>query len=228
MSESSTAVHLTRDSAPAWPRLLAPLLLLELGLVVGYLFTRTGVLGEQMGLWFDLDREQSVGAWFSSAQLLAIAAVLALTPLPAVAPGAPSRWFMRLLSAAFVFLSMDESIGIHEAVSMFLRQRAPGLILGWMPVYLVGGALALALAGPQLLRLWRGHPVTSTMFAVGAAIFAAGGLMLELVGFALNSSVLPLQIVLEEAAEMVGASIMLCAVLDFRARMTRPRSFEWG
>lgn len=181
-----------------------------------------------MGLWFDLDQEQSVGAWFSSAQLLAIGAVLALTPLPAAATGGPSRWFMRLLAAAFVFLSMDESIGVHEALSMFLRPRVPGLILGWMPVYLVGAVLALAVAGPQLLRLWRGHPAAAAMFAIGAAVFAGGGLMLELVGFALNASVLPLLIVIEECAEMAGASIMLCAVLDFRARMTRSRPFEWG
>lgn len=228
MREGSTAVHLTREAAPAWPRLLAPLLLLELGLVVGYLSTRTGALGEQLGLWFDLDREQSVGAWFSSAQLLAIGAVLALTPLPAAGAGAPARWFVRLLAAAFVFLSMDESIGVHEALSMFLRPRTPGLVLGWMPVYLVGAALALVVAGPQFLRLWRGYPAAAATFAIGAAVFAGGGLMLELVGFALNASVLPLQIVLEEYAEMAGASIMLCAVLDFRARMTRQRPFEWG
>lgn len=228
MSEGSTAVHLTRASAPVWPKLLAPLLSLELGLAAGYLFTRTGALGARMALWFDLDQEQSIAAWFSSAQLLAIGAVLALTRPRGAVAGAPSRWFVRLLAAAFVFLSLDESIGVHEALSMFLRPRAPGLILGWMPVYLVGGALALAVTGPQLLRLWRGHPATSAMFAIGAAVFAGGGLVLELVGFALNASDLPLQILVEECAEMAGASIMLCAVLSFRARVMGSRPFEWG
>lgn len=222
--QSTVAAH---PISAAWPKLLAPLLAIELGLVAAYFLTRTHILGEQMALWFDLDREHSVGSWFSSGQLLATGAALALTPARPRTRGAPASWFLKLMAAGFAFLSLDETIGVHEAISTMVHRRVAELELGWMPLYLAVAAIGVAVCARQILDVWRRHPAPANLFLAGAVVFLGGGLILELAGSVLDAYASPAEIVFEEYAEMAGASLMLCAALCLRERLGGP-ALRWG
>lgn len=219
---------MTRATPMARPALLAPLLVLELGFVAGYLLAQQHIFGNSVTMWLDLDGEQSFSAWFSSTQLLVTAAVLAFSASRTLIGDRGARWCLRLLALAFLFLSVDETVSIHEAISASLRGRGSIFALGWMPIYAAGGLLALFLTRRQLIGLWRVNPQAAAMFAMGVALFIGGGLVMELVGFELNAYAAPWQIVLEEYAEMAGGSVMLCAVLSFRRSLAGPLRLDWG
>lgn len=204
-------------SPPFAVQVMVPLLGLEILLVILHMLGASGLLGYRLGLWFDLNREQSVGTWFSSAQLLVLALSLALA---APRSRSPRPWFLSLMAAGFAFLSLDETISIHEGITAIARTHAhwlpefPGGHGAWVAVYAVIGAIGLAITWRELLRLWSGYRTVAIVGGIGCATYVLGAVVAEVAGYV---GLIPdgaWQVAMEEFLEMLGASLILLAALD--------------
>ena len=204
------------------PSLLAGLLAAEALLVLLYFVTNSGVLpgalGHRLGVLFDLDAEQSVGAWFSASQLLVIGLTLWSASERVAGADQPAQWFLRLAGGGFVFLSADEAAAVHEALSRAVYKASPSAApfghehSAWVVVYGVAAVLLLAFFWPQVTRFWRAFPSASALGLAGAAVLLAGATGLESLGY-LHLFTGHVEVALEETLEMVGATLMLLAAL---------------
>ena len=176
---------------------------------------------------FSLDREAKVPSWFSSALLLAAAALLALVALDALARKAPWGRHWAGLSVVFVVLSLDETAEIHERIGSWLRAHLN--LHG--PLHYAGVIPALALAlfvGITYVRFLRALPrgtllgilVAAGIYITGAALVeAASGWWAE--GHGSRSTALLLVSTVEENLEMVGTLLFILVVLAYFARLGR-------
>ena len=156
---------------------------------------------------FDLDEEESFGTWFSAGLLFA-AGVLLLNQARALRPngGTEHRWWF-VLGLAFVFLSMDEVVGLHELMNTLLDET-PWTVVGF-PI--------LALVGLSYLPfLWRYRGRTALLFIVAGLIYGGGAVGVEhFTDAEVNSLHYNMWTALEEGMEMLGVIVLIYAVLDF-------------
>lgn len=212
------------------PSLLAGLLAAEAMLVLLYFVTNSGVLpgalGHRLGVLFDLDAEQSVGAWFSASQLLVIGLTLWSASEHVAGSDRPAPWFLRLAGGGFVFLSADEAAAVHEALSRAVYKASPAMApfghehSAWVVVYGVAAVLLVAFFWPQVTRFWRSFPAPSALGLAGAAVLLAGATGLESLGY-LHLFMGHVEVALEETLEMVGATLMLLAALAVKDAVSR-------
>lgn len=201
-------------------KLLVSLLLFETLLITIYLLGIDG-MPLKLGILFDLDRELTVPAWFSSMQLLVIGMLFLFSH------NWPQRALIRfpnflyLAGLGFIFLSMDEAISLHERLSTTLGHMksdwTPSFKGGcgiWMAVYLpVLMILALA-AHRTIITFFRAYPHQARLLLVGAGIFFLGAVVLEIISYQYlrdneASQIYKLEVALEEFFEMVGSSLIL-------------------
>ena len=224
-------------------KLFLTLICLELLLVVIY-GTDAWVQGSagQLNSLIDLDAEGNLPAWFSSFQLALIAIAFWVLASRFRATQRPSRRFLRACSGFFLLLSIDETAMFHERVTESLGSR----YLDWVPVYAgnhPGDAIICALilvacvaaAFPHLHGLWQMSSRFSLIAAAGVAIYVTGAAVLESAGYKVlragaTLSLYRSEVAVEEFFEMLGASLILYAVLLFcclpknnRAWRVRPR-----
>lgn len=207
-------------------KLFLTLICLELLLVVFY-GTDAWVQGSagQLTSLIDLDAEGNLPAWFSSFQLALIAISFWALAARFRATQRPSRRFLRACSGFFLLLSIDESALLHERITESLGSR----YLDWVPIHISnhpGDAIVCALilvacaaaAFPHLRGLWQMSSKSSLIAAAGGAIYVTGAAVLESVGYKMLSagstlSLYRAEVAAEEFFEMVGASLILYAVL---------------
>lgn len=207
-------------------KLFLTLICLELMLVVFY-GTDAWVQGSagQLNSLIDLDAEGNLPAWFSSFQLALIAIAFWALAARFRATQRPSRRFLRACSGFFMLLSIDESALLHERITESLGSR----YLDWVPVYVSdhpGNAVICALilvacmaaVFPHLRGLWQMSPRLSLIAAAGGVIYVTGAAVLESVGYRMLSAGSTLsfyraEVAAEEFFEMMGASLILYAVL---------------
>ena len=120
---------------------------------------------------FDLDEEQSVPNWYSSAALgfAALLAALIATRSRRERTNAPTHW--RAMAWILLYMSFDEVAGIHETVNSL----SP---ISWTIPF---GLLALAVGAwllPWVLRL---PAATRTGIIVSGVVYVAGAVGIELV-----------------------------------------------
>ncbi|MGE0079774.1 MAG: hypothetical protein AB7U81_00585 [Thiohalomonadaceae bacterium] len=204
-------------------RLVEGLLLLEAVLVLLYLVERA--LGSPF--WFfqrllDLNGELSVAAWFSSMQLFAVGLVLLLK---AWRPGglAPvGRWLLYVAGFAFVFLSADEALAIHESITNGLArfEWSPHFKNGhgrWIPVYLAAVVAFAIVSLPRLLFVWRNFRAPFLLCLGGFVVFVAGAVGAEVIGYDMIGAASPLaltvEVACEEWMEMAGITLVLAGAL---------------
>ena len=209
-------------------KLFLTLICLELLLVVIY-GTDAWVQGSagQLHSLIDLDAEGNLPAWFSSFQLALIAIAFWVLAARFRATQRPSRRFLRACSAFFLLLSIDETAMFHERITESLGSR----YLDWVPVYAgnhPGDAIICAMilvacvaaAFPHLRGLWQMSSRFSLIAAAGAAIYVTGAAVLESAGYKIlragsTLSLYRAEVAVEEFFEMLGASLILYAVLLF-------------
>lgn len=169
----------------------------------------------------DLDRERSVGTWFSTAQLLAIAAVF--TAAARAGPPAALSRALALPGLAFVFLAADEALQIHESLTARAAAREVEWLTAlafrgghgtWVLPYAAAGLAACALALPAVREVWRRYRAEATIIAAGAGVMGAGAVGLEVASYQfLRDGAHPMlytaEVAAEEFLEMAGASIVL-------------------
>ncbi len=198
---------------------------LVLGLYLGnlalvFLFVANHLLGEpsrQLTLWLDLDGEQNVPTWYTSMQWFLAAALLALFAerLPA-----RRRFAFAVLPLAFLAMSLDEVIGVHEWLGvksdtlLAAGDRQASLFSANGIWVLVIGLPFVALLGVLLYSLrecFRAAPGALWTIAAGLAIAAVGALGFEMLlnfvpRYGTEEAILEL---LEETLEMVGATTVV-------------------
>jgi hypothetical protein len=169
--------------------------------------------------FLDLDGEVSFPTWFSSFVMLLCAALLWLisqSPGPSQDPRDRHRW--RLLSGIFVYLSVDETVSVHEAIGNIMAGLSGSSSFGDARWILVFVPLAIALCAylvPFLRRLPRR---SALQMMVAGAVFVAGAAGIEALNAAFRTSDTSVAqavfVVLEEAGEFTGLLLFAAALLN--------------
>lgn len=168
--------------------------------------------------FFDLDAESTIPAWFSSIQLFAVGMTIALGLAHPRSITMPARRVLAVLAIAFVFLSADESVGVHEQITEVFGdvdalpdfKRGHGV---WIPLYLTAGVVFTAVASPSLVRLYRYRPAPVRVIAVGLCLFVVGVVALEIVSYqhlrdAGRETWYRVEVAGEEFMEMLGVTVV--------------------
>jgi hypothetical protein len=165
---------------------------------------------------FDVDREFNLVSASSSAMLLSAAVLALLIAERRHRAGRPAR-LARWLAVLLLFMAVDESATVHEAIELQAE-------IGWQTLYLPLMAAAaivwlLALRHVVLPRAAR------LLFAAAAPLWVAAPLLeeLEFVGSFHSSRMVDsyeLLIAIEELSELAGAACFVLALLLTLQRLT--------
>ena len=188
------------------------------------LYSLDAALAEPLGAFFsylvDLNSERNLPSWYSSVKLFLVGYLILLHAYSLVEVNRNGAYMMLLLAPMLLFMSIDETVGIHERIGVasdvFLpgQDRANSVFPAtgiWMFVLLLP-AFVLILSILRRLRS-RVMPVHAyRVFVSGLVIFvvSAGGIEM-LSNFANDGALSFLQIASEEFGEMIGATLMLWA-----------------
>jgi hypothetical protein len=162
--------------------------------------------------FLSLSYERNLPTWYASSLLLCCA--LALAAIARVAVGSRRPW--AALGCAFAYISLDESVGLHEHLGGLLETGGV-LYFSWV----VPAAVLVTLTGlaflPFLLRL---APRRRGQFLLAGGLYVAGALGMELpLGWwteahGNDNLVYALIDHVEEALELVGVSLFLAALVE--------------
>jgi hypothetical protein len=212
--------------------IIAVLLLADLGgQIATYRYGHPGVLG--LVSLFDLDSETNIPTWYSSSALLMCGVALAL--IAAVKRRQEDRFSTHwtVLALGFVYLSADETAGIHEVIGpMFggagrwLTQHASQRFayLGAFPVYtwVLPATVAVLLVGLWYVKFLLALPRRfGTLFFLSAVIFLGGSMGMEVVGarhvlyYGQHNPTYGAMVALEETMEMSGIAVFLVSLLAY-------------
>lgn len=172
---------------------------------------------------FDLGEERTLPALFSGVLLLADAAALTTVGAAARRAGAPAGPWLGL-AGVFVFLALDEWLGVHELATRPFRAVGLGtgaFYFAWVVPY---GLLTLAV-GAAYLRFLLGVPSrTRSLFFASAGLYVGGALGCEMLGGLISEAggrqgpLFLIEELVEECLEMSGAALFLFALLDHLRR----------
>jgi len=154
----------------------------------------------------DLDEEESFGTWFSSGILFLSSLLLLVRARIARSQQGPwHRWWW-VLGAGFLFLSIDEVVGLHEYLNTAMED-APWTVVGG-PILLVVGLSYL----PFLREYW-GR--SALLFLAAGAVYGGGAVGVEhFTDAQVNSLHYNMWTALEEGMEMFGVILFIYALLD--------------
>ena len=158
-------------------------LVILMSLVQDLLIYLAPELGFTDRIWrIDLDTEVSLPTWLSSGLMLvcalALLAIGAQTRRQGLAKALP--WF--LLSAAFFFVSLDESISLHEMMSAVIGAQVDkgGLFyFVWTVPALIACVIGLACFLPFILGF---KGVDRALLLGSAVVFLSGAIGMEMIG----------------------------------------------
>ncbi|HEU4406929.1 MAG TPA: hypothetical protein VFS43_16800 [Polyangiaceae bacterium] len=166
---------------------------------------------------FSLSYEQNVPTWYASALLLSCALLLALIALGARRARAGYVRHWGLLAGGFLYISLDETVGIHEGASQFFHLGGV-FFFGWV---IPAGLLVVGL-GLTFLRFLAHLPrPTRVEFLVAGAMYVGGAVLLELpLGYwtereGSDNFVYAAIDWVEESMELVGVSLFLLSLLRY-------------
>ena len=177
----------------------------------------------------DVNSESNVPTWWSTALLLAGAALAAVCA--SVAPAGPVRRGWGSLAGLFAAVSLDEAAALHER---FLDPLGEALLGGADAggllhfAWLAPGVAVLVIAAAAAVRLLAPLPrVTRRALLVAVSVWVAGAFLLEAasgVVFRAVGGTEPYVLVtlLEEGAEMTGVALAVRAVLRALAVRREP------
>lgn len=159
-----------------------------------------------------LDAEVTIGTWWASAQLLALAGLLFLVGRREQHFGRSSgRLAVWLGCAVAVMLSIDETAGVHELIAGKFEERGIAFIGDgsdtWLFLYGLILLIALVFAVPGIISLWRTDRGDLVRLLIGAILLVIGGAVLGGVRVIHDPGVW--DVVFEESFEFIGVAIMV-------------------
>ncbi|BAM05036.1 hypothetical membrane protein [Phycisphaera mikurensis NBRC 102666] len=170
---------------------------------------------------FHMDFDLSIPAWFTVQLIFLSAAVTGGLAWRAWRRGGPDAWRYTLLAGVLLFLSADESAGLHELLGTAMRERLnlSGLLFfGWMiPVGLAAAGVGVCMI-PLLKRL---PAATRNTMILGGGVYILGAAGLEMLAgpFAEAGNGQGIEfftlMTVEECLEMAGMLIYLQAASAF-------------
>jgi hypothetical protein len=168
---------------------------------------------------FDLDAERNLPTLFS-ALLFVLSGVLSAVLWVAGRAVPTARIMWLVLAGVFVFLGVDEFVGLHEQLNQPIQSRfqTSGLLrFAWLVPY---GVLASVLGLALIAHLKRIQPAVRNYFVASGVIYLVGALGLEMVSGAYYEGQHTKQTFLwvalttfEELFEMIGLSLLVYALL---------------
>lgn len=205
--------------------LLLALLFLVIGNAVTQWLARSGTLDRNGSLvnLFALGREHRLPTLYGALLLLMVAALLWLAGWGHRVHGQPSRAWM-FLAFVFVFLSVDESMSIHERLNNPMKelvQRDGIFLYAWVVPYGIAVSILGLVYMPFLMRLPK---LYRWLFMLSGMLYVGGALGFELIqgyirtyredtpGFAAEDS---LVLLVEETMELAGVSLFICTLLRY-------------
>ena len=187
--------------------------------------TAFGYRGILMGLvkLFDVGKDNNIPTWYSSFALLLCSCVIALIAWTKDINRGRYVLHWKVLSAIFVFLSIDEVAMMHEQSGKLLKvlnidkSSGSGFPMGWFTVAI---PIILVLALTYLKFLAHLPAKTKLLFGVAGTIFLGGAIGTEMVGkynFDLYGRSINLTMItaVEEFMEMLGIVVFLYALLSY-------------
>jgi hypothetical protein len=183
--------------------------------LVHHLWTNSPLAG--VAPLFSLSEEGNVPTWYSSALLLTCGLLLLLIASAATQARARHRGHWWFLALAFLYISMDETVTLHEHLNDLIPL---GGIFYFSWVIPVG--IAVAVMGLAYVPFLRGLPArTRRQFLVAGVIYVGGALLTELplgywsvrvgednLGYSLIDFI-------EETLELTGVTLFLLALLEY-------------
>lgn len=221
-----------RLALPASRSVLAVLVAIAAAFAVATLGLRLVERQLSLPAWLaqlDTAEEANAATWFSSAMLLAAAALV-------LALAVPRRW---ILAATLLVLSLDETAQLHEGTAGPVKQVVGGLTGSGGTVarglaVAVAAAVLVAVAAffyPWLRSLAR--PLRRRV-TLAAAIYVTGAFGLEVGARMLETAVgggegvSAYVSIVEELAEMVGVAMLIAALAPCLACFVLPRATADG
>lgn len=171
---------------------------------------------------FSINTYESVPTWYSIILFFLAASLLAWIALIGHARSEPHSPYWMGLALVFLYISMDKGTTIHEAVSALLRSvfKASGF---FQDVWLILGISLVIAVGILYVRFWWRLPGRARLlFAIAAAVYVGGAAGIE--GLSTRQYYLddgksfPYLVIssIEETVEMLGAVVLIYALLDYR------------
>lgn len=183
--------------------------------------------GERTDLvyFFGLGYEANLPTWYSSTLLLVCSLHLALIATEKTARTAPFAAHWWFLAAAFLYISMDETAQVHENAGHWF-DFSGFLFYGWV----IPASIVVFAIGVLFLRFLAHLPRrTRTQFILAGVLYVGGALGFEfLLGYwtdraGTKNLTYGLIDLVEESMEILGASLLLCALTEYLRLPTAPR-----
>lgn len=186
---------------------------------------------------FDLNEEANPASWYASTTLLLCAGLLAI--IAASKSGVRDRFARHwwLLSAVFLYLSLDEAGRIHERAIVPLRTafNLGGLLYhSWV---LIAVPLVLIFAAAYLRFLFHLPKEIRLLFVLAGAIYVGGAVGVEMLegyydelqgGPAARDMLFSVFVAVEEGCEMLGIFIFTAALLGYIRRYVGEVRLRFG
>ncbi len=170
---------------------------------------------------FGLTKESNIPTWYASSTLLLSAFILAVIAFAKKKEGARFVLHWTAMSFIFLYLSFDESFGVHEKWTIPLRSyfNAGGFFhFAWV-IPAIAFVLIFVLA---YLRFLIDLPVsTRRLFLIAGALFVGGAIGLEMFSGYYQSYYgrynIPFSIIttVEESLEMLGIVVFIHALISY-------------
>ncbi len=205
--------------------MLQLLIALEICMVILYLLDHHFHTFGKAHSIFDLDGELTLPSWFSSAQLFLIGILFLLQNFRYPLPKNVSLNFLSFVGIGFIFLSLDETVMIHEKINWAFKhfdwlprfKRGHGL---WISIYATAALTFLIMWRKKILGIWQFYPKQLVLFTLGFLMMLTGAVGLEVIGYQyLRVGELRylyiFEVALEELLEMMGASVILYTAVLF-------------
>jgi hypothetical protein len=169
---------------------------------------------------FNFNEEQSVPTWFSAMLLAICATLLGIIAAAQRRAGGPYVWWTTL-AFVFLYLSMDESLALHERLNRPVRDllhTSGALYYAWVIPYAV---LAFLLGVFSIRPLKSLSAETRDRLVLAGLLFVFGAMGMEVVGSYLATHnqmritlVSDIVMTIEELLELSGTIVLVYALMD--------------
>jgi hypothetical protein len=194
--------------------IISPIVIVILGCLREWLLLGYGIGGTSI---ISLNREQNVGAWYSTLLIFCCAFLLMVAGRRASQRDDRDARHWYILATVFVALSFDEASSVHEMLMDYIQpalNTSGPLLYAWVIPALVLVPVFGLLYIPFLRRLRSPYGL---WFLASGAIFVAGALGMEMVGgvFEDNKLAFTLSFLVEESLELVGMTSFFLAIINY-------------
>lgn len=178
-------------------------------------------------LLFDVDGEANIPTWYSSVALLLCGILLAIIAVLKNQEGDRFALHWKVLSLIFLFLSLDEVVGIHELPISPLRQALHTSGFFYFAWVIPGAALVSLFVLAYLKFLVHLPAKTRYRFLLAGLVFISGAIGAEMISAYYadlyknygseyrDSTPYIIAVAVEEFCEMIGIVIFIQALLTY-------------